>query len=77
MDDVAYWLAFSGLLNLPSIESSPGMAPPTMGWALPHQVRQCLMAGSLGGIFSMESPSSLMIPDSRVTRIGKTKGKKA
>ena len=38
--DPAYWLAFHGLLSLLSYRTqpaSPGMAPPTMGWALPHQ----------------------------------------
>ena len=36
----AYWLAPHDLFILLSIESrttSPGMAPPTMDWALPHQ----------------------------------------
>jgi hypothetical protein len=38
--EAAYWLAPQGLLNLLSYRSrttNPGMAPPTMGMALPHQ----------------------------------------
>jgi len=39
--DAAYWLAPQGLLNLliESRTTSPGMVPPTMGWALPCQSR--------------------------------------
>ena len=36
----AYWLASPGLLSLLSYrtqDTSPGMAPPTTGWALPHR----------------------------------------
>ena len=39
MEGAAYWLASPGLLSLLFLielrTTSPGMTPPTMGWALP------------------------------------------
>jgi hypothetical protein len=60
----AFWLAPHGLLSLlyyRTQDTSPGMAPVTMG--PPHQslIEKCLTAGSLGGISSAEAPSSLMM----------------
>ena len=62
----AYWLAPHGLLRLllPRI-TSPGMAPPTIDWALPYQssIKKMLTlptAHSYGGIFSIEAPCSEM-----------------
>ena len=40
MEGAAYWLVPHGLLSLLSYRTqdhSPGMTPPTMNWALPHQ----------------------------------------
>ena len=37
-DAKAQWLAFSLLIEPRT--TGPGMAPPTMGWALPHQSYQ-------------------------------------
>jgi hypothetical protein len=33
---------------------SPGMAPPTMGWAVPHQLRKFPTAGLMEAFFSIE-----------------------
>lgn len=55
-------LLLVGLLSLLSSRThmtSPGMAPPTMGWALPHQpLRKCLTTRSHRDIISMEVPLS-------------------
>jgi hypothetical protein len=45
--------------------TSPGMAPPTVGWALPPwslTEKKCLTAGSHGGISSREAPFSVITP---------------
>ena len=42
-------------LLIESTTTSPGMAPPTMGWALSHQsLRKCPTAGAYGSIFSID-----------------------
>ena len=64
--DAAYLIALCGLLSLFLMEpriTSPGVAPPTMGWALPHQSLHNKMPYRLvyrSGIFLIESPSSQM-----------------
>lgn len=70
VEGAAYWLVLHGLLSLPSYTriTHPGMAPPAMGWVLPHQslVRKCSTAlptpWSYRGTASTEAPSSLMTP---------------
>ena len=58
----AYWLARHGLLSLLSYRTrtiSPEMAPPTMGWALPHQslIKISPVAESYRGTFLIKVPS--------------------
>jgi hypothetical protein len=67
--DAAYWLApmaCSACFLMDPRTTCSVMAPPTMGWALPHlSLRRKCPTGlpttwSCGGIFSIEIPSSLM-----------------
>jgi hypothetical protein len=53
-----HWLA---QLAFFSWTTRPGMAPPTMGWALPA-LWKSLIAGSHGGISSREAPFSVITP---------------
>ena len=63
----AYWLASPGLLSLLSYTTQdyqPRDVPPTMGKALhlDNLLRKCLIAESHGGIFSRETPFSVITP---------------
>jgi hypothetical protein len=54
------WLAQPAFLQQPG-PPNQGVAPPTVGWALPHQENSpqaYLQASLVGGIFSIEVPSS-------------------
>jgi hypothetical protein len=48
-----YWLYIHGFVIEPRT-TSPGMAPPTVSWALPHQsLRKCPTARTEGSFFQM------------------------
>ena len=55
-------LACSACFLMEPKTTSPGMAPPTRGWAIDHQLRKCLTGGSHGGTSSTEAPFTVITP---------------
>lgn len=64
-----FLMACSACYLVETRTTSPGIVPPIMGWALPHQSRRkWLTIGSYGGISSIQVPSSLCQADIKQAR---------